>query len=169
MNEITVALSGLKAAFDLTKGLVGVRDQAVFQAQLIQLQQAILEAQASTTAARAEQDRLQDEARALRRKIEELEDWKADTARYSLRQVGQGVTLYALGEGEAGPAHFLCPACFNAKRKSIVQKTQETRHGDYFIHRCPSCSAAYEFEERPWGGTAQSYSSDYDLYGDLDK
>lgn len=164
MNEITVALSGLKAAFDLTKGLVGVRDQAVFQAQLIELQQAILEAQASTTAARAEQDRLQDESRTLRRRIEELEAWGADAARYSLRTVGQGVTVYSLNEGEEEPAHFLCPSCFSVRRKSIIQKTQETRNGEFYMHRCPSCSATYEFEERPWGGAATSYRSDYDPF-----
>lgn len=167
MNEITVALSGLKAAFDLTKGLVGVRDQAVFQARLIELQQAILDAQASTTAARAEQDRLQEESRVLRRKIGELEAWGVDAARYSLRAVGQGVTVYSLNDGEEGPAHFLCPSCFSSKRKSIIQKTQETRNGEFYIHKCPSCSATYEFEERPWGGTATSYASDYDPFDNI--
>lgn len=166
MSDIIAAISGLKGAMDIAKSLVGVRDQTVLQSQLIDLQQKILDAQASTTSARAEQDALQEQCRLLQRRIDELEDWNVESAGYSLRAVAPGVLVYA--PNDSGVAHFLCPTCFNSKQKSIIQKTQATRHGEFYIHRCFKCSTEFEFEKRPWAGDSGTYNSDYDIYPDLD-
>jgi len=166
MTDIPLALGGLKTALDIAKSLIGVRDQAVIQTRVIELNRIILQAQEDATIARGERDELKQTIRALRAEIEAADAWDGVAARYALKQAGEGVVLYAPKANAGEPDHYLCPNCFSNKKASFVQKTQSTRHGDFYIHKCTSCSAEFEFEKRPSGVTIATFES-YDSYSDL--
>jgi formate dehydrogenase maturation protein FdhE len=169
MTDIPLALGGLKTAIDIAKSLIGVRDQTIIQTRVIELNRIILQVQEDATIARAERDELKQTIRALQAEIEATNSWDAEATHYALKQVGKGVVLYGLKTNRGEPDHYLCPNCFSDRKKSFVQKTQASRHGELFIHKCFTCSSEFEFEARPWaGGGATSYSSSYDPYAELE-
>ncbi|WP_310474012.1 hypothetical protein [Sandarakinorhabdus sp.] len=113
--DVMAAVSGLKIAYDMAKGL----NAATTQVQITEVKIALLEhimsareALSSAQAAEAESARLIDE---LKQEIARLKDWSKEAQRYQLINVRNGAMAYApkpgLENGE--PAHWLCANCFS--------------------------------------------------------
>ena len=109
------ALGAVKAAFDLTKAFVDVRDATKVQQVKFELLGLLLEAQEAQAA-------LVSDKRDLEERVRELEAWDGEKERYELKDVGQGCLAYALKADAQGaePPHSLCAACYNQGRKSIL-------------------------------------------------
>ena len=73
------------------------------------------------------------------KRIAELESWKAETQRYKLIEIAKGVFVYVLKLEyiHDEPIHWLCPNCFENKRKSILQRADKTPSGT--SHNCSNC------------------------------
>ncbi|MGI4819467.1 MAG: hypothetical protein ACRYFE_13230 [Janthinobacterium lividum] len=167
MTDIPLAVGSLQAALDIAKSLVGIRDQAMVQSRVIELNQIILQAQEEATDAREERNNLRRKIYTLEQEIANHNEWRKEAALYELKDMGQGVVLYVRKANDQ-PNHILCPNCFSVHKKSFVQKTQATRHGEYFIHKCFSCSSEFEFEKRPhYNNQPQSYALDYNPFDNL--
>lgn len=125
---IGAAISGLKAAGELAGGFVKLRDEAMIQSKVIELQTVILAAQSSALAAQSEQFTLLETKRELEARIAELEAWDAEKKRYGLTDLGGGRVAFALKPDAQGaePDHQLCTACFGEGHKGYLQ--METRY-----------------------------------------
>ncbi len=149
MAAFASAFASLKAAGEIAKALISLRDTATFQTQVIELNGQILSAQASALAAQAEQSTLLELKRDLEKEVADLKAWDAEKQKYHLVDLrinvapGHGGALaYALKEqaSSSEPIHFLCPNCYEDGRKSILQEEKRVP-GMVDILWCNCCSA----------------------------
>lgn len=135
------AIGSIKAAKDIAKAAIGLRDAALLQSKVIELNEAILSAQSSAVDAMAEQSEMLQRVRELEQKIARLETWEAEKQRYKLEALPPGTHVYTLksemADGE--PPHHICQTCYQRGKKSILNQG-ETHSGTYHL-RCNECDA----------------------------
>jgi hypothetical protein len=132
-------MSPPKAAGDVAKGLVDIRDTVKFGEAVIRLQGQILSAQQGALAAQSRESELGDEIRVLKARVAEVEGWEAEKKRYALEELPPGVFVYSLKPAMANgePAHKLCQTCYQRGKKSILH-AGEPSSGQYNLtcHEC---------------------------------
>lgn len=123
LAEISAGLGSLKAAFDITKGLNAANVQANVNEVKIELQQRIIEAQGSLSAANDAQTASARKIEQLEHEIVRLKDWSAEKQNYELADTGQGSLAYKFKEGMQPPQpdHWICPQCYGDGKKSILK------------------------------------------------
>jgi DNA-directed RNA polymerase subunit RPC12/RpoP len=133
------AIDGLKAARDIAKTAIGLRDAVMLQSKVIELNDVILSAQSSALDAQAEQLAMAKRIDDLERQIAQTEAWDREKVRYQLTELPPGVLVYAVKEEARGiePPHYVCANCFEQRRKSFLNK-DESNHGQTKLH-CPAC------------------------------
>lgn len=146
ITEIGAAISGLKTAFEIAKGLNAVAGSVSLNDAKIALQNAILDAQASLLA--AQETHAADLLRVdrLEQEILRLKDWSSERERYELVNIRGGSFAYMLKQHAAGdePAHWLCANCFNDGRKSILQRKGRPRQGSgEEAYACDTCKGGF--------------------------
>ena len=123
MGSIAAAVSSLKGASDIAKGLLSLHTMAEVQSKAIELNQAIIDAQHQIFAANAAQSALAERVRQLEGEIARMKDWDAQKERYKLAAPYPGCMVYApqksMSNGE--PAHYICAACYQKGQRSILQ------------------------------------------------
>jgi hypothetical protein len=87
MAAFASAFASLKAAGDIAKALVNLRDTTAFQTQLIELQGQILSAQSSALTAQTDQSVLLDRKRDLEEEVARLKVWEVEKERYQLTNI----------------------------------------------------------------------------------
>lgn len=132
-------MTPLKAAGDLAKGLVDIRDTVKFGEAVIQLQAQIITAQQGALAGQTREGELLDEIRGLKAQVSEAAGWEAEKKRYALEELPPGVFAYALKPDMANgePPHKLCQTCFHNGKKSVLQ-VSEQQLGQHTLH-CQPC------------------------------
>nr|WP_166179170.1 hypothetical protein [Altererythrobacter segetis] len=130
--EISGAVGGLKAAFDLVQGLHSTAKSAAINQVQIELGKHIFDAQTALTALSAAQADAADRIRQLEQQIVNLENWETEKKRYELAEAGQGSVAYRLKSGmeDGQPAHWICPQCYEDGQKSIL------KHEHLTVGRC---------------------------------
>jgi DNA-directed RNA polymerase subunit M/transcription elongation factor TFIIS len=106
---------------------------------VINLQERILAAQAATTSSR-------ERIRELEETVAAFNDWKQIADRYTLKDYGQSTYAYELKADQAKeePQHRLCPVCFEARKRSILQfQFVDASKRDFY--KCLSCAAEFRF------------------------
>jgi hypothetical protein len=145
-TEISAALTGLKGAMDIAKGLNAVADAVALNEAKIGLQSAIIDAQASLLAAQEAQSANLRRIAELEQEMVRLKDWSAERECYELTPVRGGGFAYMLKAGmQAGqPAHWLCTNCFEQGHKSIMQNKGQAKPGtgDDIIG-CDRCKGSF--------------------------
>jgi hypothetical protein len=149
MASISAAITGLKAATDIARGIVDLKTATEIQGKVIELQGVILAAQSSALAAQSDQFTLLEQVRELKEKMAHLEAWSTEKQRYKMQQWGHGSFVYLLKEEEAAgePSHALCTTCYERGVKSVLQSNGEpqwTKHA----WDCPSCKASVKASSR---------------------
>lgn len=129
MSEIAVLsgmITSLNAASQIAKSFIGLRDTALIQDKVIELQGAILSAQTSALSAQAQQASLLQEKGNLEKEVAHLKAWEAEKQRYELKDLGEGCLAYVLKEAMANgePPHEICANCYNQGFKTILQHEQ---------------------------------------------
>lgn len=147
MNELQAAgaaLSSLKAAFDLSKAFLDVKSAVEIQGKVFELQRVILAAQQDALRAQESQAALLQNIRDLEAQLASRNAWGAEKQRYSLRDYGNGTFAYELKVDAANgePEHRLCPACFHAERKSILQFILRT-DSEQDRYDCTACETSF--------------------------
>jgi hypothetical protein len=140
ISAIQAMIGSLKAATDVSKALFDLKTSAEVQSKVIDIQRALLAAQANALEATAAQATLQERVRDLEAVIKSFEDWGKQEQRYALVSPWGGpAQLYALkkehAQGEA--AHYLCTNCFHNRKRVIVNPTSNKEGWVYMT--CPSC------------------------------
>ena len=87
MAAFASAFASLKAAGDIAKALVNLRDTTAFQTQLIELPGQILSAQSSALTAQTDQSVLLDRKRELEEEVARLKAWEVEKERYQLTNI----------------------------------------------------------------------------------
>jgi len=140
------AVTSLKAASDIAKALIGLRDTSAIQTKVIELQGEILAAQSSALAAQAEQSALLESKRQLEKEVADLKAWDAEKQKYKLVNISAhfdgAAFVYTLKEdaGSPEPRHYLCANCFEDGRKAILQ-AEVRSPGRVTIFSCLRCGA----------------------------
>ena len=141
MALIAQTVSTLKSAFDFSKTLIGLRDAAMINEKVIELQRIILSAQSEAMAAQTDQVALLEAKRQLEKQIAQMEAWETEKQRYELKSgYFGGAFVYAL-KPEARvsePPHWICATCYQAHKKSILQRGAEPKGGNW-PWQCPNC------------------------------
>jgi hypothetical protein len=94
MTAIGGMMSSVKAAAEITKAMIGLRDAAMIQGKIIELNSVILSAQSSAFEANNTQSALLKQISDLEEKIAQLETWDAEKQRYQLTELSDGVLAY---------------------------------------------------------------------------
>ena len=77
-------------------------------------------------------------------KLKQYEKWEVECAKYMLTEPKPGLFVYALKSEHVGeqPAHWICPKCYESRKKSILQS--ERRVNPTFVgKRCPECKTDF--------------------------
>ena len=144
MSEVIAvggAISAIKAVFELSKDLVGVRDAAVMQSKVIELQTQILAAQSEAMAVQSDHAALLQAVTELRTEIAGLKAWEAEKHRYELIRLPAETFAYRLRAEFCGdePSHLICAACFQNGVKAILQPFQHVLGRSTSLD-CPACA-----------------------------
>ena len=149
MSEIA-AISGtigsIKALFDLSKSIVGIRDVNIIQGKVAELQSQILTAQSDAMAAQREQAAMLERVDLLKKEVAELKAWDAEKARYELHKLPAGGLVYCVKEEARGsePSHCICASCYQKGQKAILQPIHHHIARSTSLD-CPNCGTrSYE-------------------------
>ncbi len=142
-GEIAAAVTGIRAALDITKAMVGLRDAEAFRTKSIELQAVVLDAFDKAIEAREAYSTQTDRIRSLETEVADLKTWNTEKQRYQLKTVGhQGAVAYMLKPEARGTEtpHWLCPNCFTKGQKSFFQPDGRSigRERIYFCAGCKS-------------------------------
>ncbi|HET7083785.1 MAG TPA: hypothetical protein VFI23_03380 [Rhizomicrobium sp.] len=140
MATISAAVNSLQSAADIAKGLIGLRDTAMIQGKVIELQSAILAAQTSALAAQSEQFSLLQKIRGLEEEIARVKAWEGEKVKYELRELQPRSFAYAIKPEAKGsqPSHYICANCYEHGEKRILQQR------DHLHLACPHCKTAVQ-------------------------
>ena len=145
-TAIGSALTSIKAAYEITKGLIGIRDAVVVQSKVTELLGQIASAQESTLRSQERESALTRQVYELEKQMAEFKAWEAEKQRYQLTDFGGGTFAYLLKSGmESGePSHRLCAGCFQKGEKSILQFRGQNAYSQD-TYTCPSCKTDFRF------------------------
>src|SRR5215208_3622163 len=107
LAEISAGVTSIRAALDITKAMIGLRDAEAFRAKSIELQSVVLEAMEKAIEAREAQSSQLDRISALETEVTQLKDWSAEKQSYELKHIGEGGVAYMLKPDKRGsePPH----------------------------------------------------------------
>jgi len=138
LGTIGAAISSLKAANDLTKGILTISKQVAVQEKVIELQSVILSINSELLSIQNDYSQALSKMNSLEQKIKGYDDWKIIQEKYVLKKVGIDIFVYSLKEeNSTEPNHWLCAKCFNEKKISILQR----RFPDLGIFDCHTCKS----------------------------
>ena len=139
--EIAAAVTGIRAALDITKAMVGLRDAEAFRTKSIELQGVVLDAFEKAIEAREAYAVQAERIRALETEVADLKAWDTEKQRYELKSIGGGGSVaYILKPDARGTEtpHWLCPNCFTNGKKSFFQASGGMS-GRAWVFECGSC------------------------------
>jgi hypothetical protein len=135
LSALLAAIPGLaKAGADIASA----SNEAKRNAQLIEFQKAIINANALIASVQQQNASLSREKDELKKQIMQLENWARERDRYAMITVFQIATVYSLKESMSNgePPHYICPKCYQHGQKMILQPSSPKG----FIHIvCPAC------------------------------
>ena len=142
-SEITGAIQSAKIAIELIKAAHGLSNYSELLTAVTDVQMKLTDAIASGLASQEKQAALADRVRELENQLAEIECWNSQIQRYALFQFPSGALAYALKAGmENGePLHYLCTACVDKKKKTILQPSGRQLH-------CPECKSTIFVQRR---------------------
>lgn len=149
VSLIVGAVTGLRAAAGMASDLVAIRDHAVLQSKVIDLQRTILDAQSSALAAQGQQQDLLDQIRSLQQQLDAAKAWPATMSRYKLEEFGDKTFAYRLREEFRAeePDHLLCSKCVGEQHRAILNYSHDHEH-ETFYWDCPTCRHRYSLKGR---------------------
>ena len=148
--EITAGIVSIRAAIDLTKAMVGLRDERLITTKTNELRLLLGEAVGKFVEAQKAQLAQLEEIAALKAKATKAGDWEAEKQRYELKKVGGGAFAQMLKPPARGeePPHWLCPTCFAKGQKAYFQFSARMS-GLGSVYRCKNCEGHMTTENEP--------------------
>ena len=138
--EFAAGIAGLKTVSDLASLLIRMNVDTAVTQKAIEANAAIINAQSLMLELQAKHQDLLAQNDELEKRLIQIENWEAENQKYALTQIADGLFVYALkpNESNGAPPHWLCPNCFQNKRKSILQfEYSRVAHNNTF--KCSQC------------------------------
>lgn len=139
--ELVTAIQSFKTLSELLKGAIGLKNEQAIRTAISDVNSKLMDAQ--TVALETQEARLRDQEliRALETKLEQVDEWKTEAARYKLHELVPGRLVYSLKPESANgePRHFLCANCFGEHKKSILQVENDL----WFCQKCKTSLSKY--------------------------
>lgn len=139
-SDFTLLIEGIKGSIAMVKGLKSAYDQhTITQAQTDVLEK-LLALQMDALSLQEKHSALIHEKEELQKKVMEAQKWSETESQYELKQVvpGRIVRSFKKTSESTDPPHWLCPNCWEDKKKSILQSYNWM--GDSWRVSCPRCS-----------------------------
>jgi hypothetical protein len=148
--EIAAAITSFRASLDITKAMIGLRDDELFRTKSIELQTAITDALEKSIAAREAYAAQLDRVDALEAEVADLKAWDAEKQNYELTKAGDAAVAFMLKPNARGTEtpHWLCPNCFSNGKKSYLNPTGK-QVGRGWGFKCSDCHAEPACWSRP--------------------
>jgi superfamily II helicase len=147
--ETGAAIGGIKAAFDIVKGISALKTETERNEAIISIQRILLEAQESALSDKQAIGELRARLDVIERADRVREDWEREKARYVLTRSPMGAYFYALRpEMAAGEVqHRLCATCYHDARKSLLHTIASHNGGEMVIcQRCEKQTMLTDFQ-----------------------
>jgi hypothetical protein len=143
VGTISAAVTSLRVASDIAKGLISLHTMTEVQSKAIELNQAIIDAQHRIFEANASQTALIDRIRELEGQVARMKDWDAQKQRYKLKHPQNGGLVYALQKAMSNsePPHYICTSCFERGERSILQEVLPKKDEYSAAWGCSRCKA----------------------------
>jgi len=142
IEHLPLALSSLSTALDIGKSLVGIRDTAKLQDEIVKFNSIIIGAQSEIMASQNEQASMVRKIGELEKECMRLSDWEAERKRYARKEVATGVFVYIENDyvGKFENAHKYCCNCLDNYKKSTLQQFNITEGRKIWLschNKCP--------------------------------
>jgi hypothetical protein len=140
VGEILASLGAFKTMLDMAKALKDINDATIRNGAVIELQEQILAAQETQTAAL-------ERIRELKEEVASYETWSAEKQRYELKAVHPGAFAHVLkpAMSSSEPPHWLCAKCYQDRKKYLLQSAgfaaQSGPDSRKRMWKCPMCGA----------------------------
>jgi hypothetical protein len=148
MAAIGGAVSGLKAALDIGKGIQALNTSTEVRQKTSDLLDALLDARMKLVEAADTQSALLGQIEELKQAIASFEHWNSEKQRYELKAIDRGAFAYMhkAGMENGEPAIWLCQTCFEQRHKSPLQFRGQPRdpgggRGMHAVWGCNRCKA----------------------------
>ena len=140
--DITSAISSFKTMADITALMINLSTDSRVTEKAIELQSALLSLQSDMFGLQAQHQSLLREKEELEKRLIEIQNWQAEAQKYTLAEIVPGVFMYALKAEykDATPPHWLCPNCYESRRKSVLQRDYNRIKHNY-VFQCHHCNA----------------------------
>jgi hypothetical protein len=148
LTGISTALGSLVAAKDIAQTMVGLRDAAILNGKIAELNSKIIDAQSGVFLVNEERTALVQRVGKLEKEIADMKTWETEKQRYELKSTSQlGGFAYALKpEMAAGePPHYICANCYQSNKKRFLQGTQNMASGRRKFD-CAECHSSVPVE-----------------------
>lgn len=139
-GDFALFLQGFKGAIDIAKGLKSTYDQHTVSDAQAEFFEKLSDLYVRATSLYESHSTLTREKDELEKKLMEYEQWAQTERQYELKQVAPGkfVRSYKKSDKNTDPMHWLCPNCWEDKKKSILQGHPSL--GDALEYICPRCN-----------------------------
>jgi rubrerythrin len=155
--EGLAALKSVKSIYDIAKEVRNSGDPEKLRVAAAQMFDLALSAREQTAALQEERNDALVANANLKQELSRMKSWEAEEGRYQLRAIYEGSFAYALkteaNNGE--PPHWLCPTCFQQRKKSVMQRGDYGGMAGYYYWNCPVCKTTMQVDEavsptQPW-------------------
>ena len=139
--EITAAVQSVMALNQLIKAASGLKNFNELVAAVSEVNAKLMEAQSAALFAQEKQSSLANRINELEKEIMDFKNWEHDAQRYELCEIASSVLADKLKPGvqPSEPAHMLWANCYSKRQKAILQLTNESDFGRWYIcHNCKS-------------------------------
>ena len=135
MTEIAAFTTAVSHAINIAKAIVETRDETKLSGLKLEFSAALLELHHKQLSVAQDYQAVLDTNEAIKKQLAAYERWEQESQRYQLHQLSPGILVYALKpeHASAQPTHWLCAACFDERKKSVLQRAG--KNGD--LYNCP--------------------------------
>jgi hypothetical protein len=145
LTAITSTITSINAAKDIIKAMVSLNTIAEVNQKAIELQSIIIDLQSRIFEIQQSHSAIEDE-------LTNINNWEMSVARnYHLHEPKSGQFVYASNEPMKNnePAHWICPACYQNRKKSILQCTRNDAYWHNFNCSNKTCGFNISINIRP--------------------
>ena len=142
--ELAAAFSGAKGIYDLVRGIHSATTLAAVKEKTEDLLDLVSTLRSQLFEIQSEMADLYHAKAQIEEKLEKVTRWDHEIVpRYELKAIADGVLVYAqrqIGEGDGSatePNHYLCPRCYEDRRKGFFQRTGYEPRG--LTYTCGTC------------------------------
>lgn len=145
--EISSFIASSKAAYDIAKGIYALKSENDRNESISKILEVLITAQFQASEVLAKAHETEIEKHNLTKKLMELEKWSETEKQYELQEVYSGIFAYVYKKGEEAtePVHWLCPNCWQEKKKSILQCDFKNESASSYT--CQRCRKAIKWAE----------------------